>query len=164
MVVAAVKPKQRIRGLPVALPKWWLDAAVKATAGIDLTKLAETLTEVAGRETAWSRETVGKFLHGKHPTYELMLAFCAHFEDELLQPVFIANSYEEAHQLLTTLRRVRGLSSTPEKEARRQVLDDALELLEHSAPDQTGHVESKNEGIGSRRRPRGMVGGRSSSS
>lgn len=162
--MAPVKAKQRIRGRPVALPGWWLKAAARATAGMDLSELAKQLTKTAGRETAWSRETVGKFLHGKHPTYELMLAFCAQFQDELLQPVFIANTYEEAHQLLTTLRRVRGLESNPEKEARRLVLDDALELLEQSAPDQTARVESEDEGISSRRRPRGMVGRRSPTS
>lgn len=161
--MATKEPTPKVRGTPVSLPPWWLERANRVSEGRSLSELAEQLSRVAGRDPGWDRTTVGKFLRDEFPTYELMLAFCALFE-ELLQPVFIADSYEEAHQLLVTTRRVRGNDSTPEKEARRAVLMKAREQIEQAVKDQTRSLESENEGIGNRRRPRGMGRSRTPSS
>jgi len=153
--MVAKTPAVKIRGTPVSLPGWWLERANEATEGVSLAELAQQLSVAARRDPPWDRSTVGKFLKNEFPTYELMLAFCAVYE-QLLQPVFIAETYEEAHQLLLTTRRVRGSGSTPEKEARRAVLVKAREQIEQSVRDQTAKLESMDEGTGNRRRPRGL--------
>lgn len=149
------EPPKKLRGTPVSLPPWWLERANNVRGNQSLSQLAERLSKAAQRDPAWDRTTVSKFLKNEFPTYELMLAFCAVFE-ELLQPVFIAESYEEAHQLLVTTRRVRGQDSTPEKEARRAVLIKAREQIEQSARDQTKRLDSPDEGVSNRRRHRGV--------
>jgi transcriptional regulator with XRE-family HTH domain len=161
--MGAREAPSKLRGTPVSLPPWWLERANRASEGQSLSELAEKLSRVAQRDPAWDRTTVSRFLKNENPTYELMLAFCALFE-ELLQPVFIADTYEEAHQLLVTTRRVRGSESTPEKEARRAVLIKAREQIEQSVADQTSRLESVDEGISNRRRTRGVGRSRTPSS
>jgi hypothetical protein len=161
--MVAKGPAVKMRGTPVSLPLWWLERAHQVCLGWSLSELAAKLSTAARRDPAWDRTTVSRFLKNENPTYELMLAFCAVFE-ELLQPVFIADSYEEAHQLLLTTRRVRGSDSTPEKEARRAVLVKAREQIEQVVAGQRERLESVNEGIGNRRRPRGMGRSRTPSS
>ena len=154
---------QKLRGTPVSLPPWWLQRANKAAEGFSLSELADQLSRAAARTPAWDRTTISRFLKNENPTYELMLAFCAVF-DELLQPVFIAETYEEAHQLQVTTRRVRGSESTPEKEARRAVLVKAREQIEQSVSDQTTRLESMDEETSGRRRTRGVGRSRTPSS
>jgi hypothetical protein len=93
----------QIRGKPVELPPWWLEALRRLCTDLSTSELAERLTAVARRDPPFHRTQVGDFLRGEVTTYEMMAAFLGVFPD-LVPPVFFASSYEEAHRLLQISR------------------------------------------------------------
>lgn len=156
------QPK-KTRGMPVVLPTWWLREAQRKAVGISLSELAEQLSRVARRSPPWDRATVGKFLKDKFPTFEMMIAFCDLFD--LPPPHFVARSYEEAAHLTREAKKYDDDKLSAEVRRRRDVLNAARDHLEDSMSDQTGRLTSTDEaGDVGRRRPRGMVRGRSASS
>lgn len=159
-MLMAAKPDKKPRGTPTILPAWWLDEIRVHTQGRTLEQLAADLSALSPREEAWDRSTVGKFLKGKWPTIELMLAFSKLFS--IPPPVVVARSLGEAHHLAKEARKYDVIdgASNPEKAARVTVLDKALDQLEESVRDQTERLDSINEGSTGRRRPRGVVRGR----
>ncbi len=156
-----LKPAKKVRGRPVDLPPWWLVSARRKAQGWSLTRLAAALTDVSNRKTPWDHTTVGNFLKNEHATLEMMHAFCFLFEG-LIEPLITARSFEEAHDLQLVARRY---DSNPETASRKVELDKGREQLEKQLADQTAQLDSQDEeGVHSRRRPRGVARGRSQSS
>lgn len=147
-----------MRGTPLPLPAWWLKEVVIRTEGSSLAQLAKELSEIAHRSPHWRRETVGDFLRGEFPTWEMMLAFAALYD--MPPAAFIAQSYAEADEMRSAARR----HESPEISDRRQQLDKARQAMSDRLQRQTGLTSSKNgngEGNRSRRRPRGVGSRRS---
>jgi hypothetical protein len=149
----------KLRGRPVQLKRWWLEAARAKADGVSLEKLAADLSKAVHRKPPWDRTTVGKFLKNEFPTQELVDAFCKLFD--LPPMIFVARSYAEADHFRHEARRY----DNPDKASRKGALDEELARLEENVDDQTARVSSEDEqGDWGRRRPRGVVRGRSSPS
>lgn len=149
--------------MPVALPLWWLREVERHTIGLSLSELAADLSRAVRREPAWDRSTVGKFLKNEFPTFEMMVAFCKLFD--LPPPQFVARSYEEAVHLAREARKYDDVEPNPEIQKRRDALNAAREHLEAAVRDQTQKLDSLDaKGAAGRRRPRGVVRGRSTPS
>lgn len=167
MVAKAKAPRPtKARGTPTILPPWWLVELELKTRGKTVGEVAAAVSAMSDREQAWDRGTVGKFMKGKHPTFELMVAFCRLYM--LPIPIFIAWSHAEAAHLAVESARFRLMPTTeptPDRHANLMLYDDAREKLELLVADQGARVSSEDaQGIVGRRRTRGVGRGRKTAS
>lgn len=86
----------RVRGRPLVVPRWWLDAARAAAeaSGLGLVELAAKLSAKVGRIEPWTHGTVSRFLAGKGVTDQLAEAMILFFD--LPRPVYYPRDLPEA--------------------------------------------------------------------
>jgi hypothetical protein len=101
-----------VRGRPIQLPEWWLEAVRRRCADWTKDEIAEKLNEAAHPPRPFKRSAVSDFLLGKVTTVELMGAFLALFPT-LPAPVLWAASYEEADQLRHVAQMYRHQANVP---------------------------------------------------
>lgn len=153
-IVAGTK---KIRGKPIVLPPWWLEAVnerfneLKRDKRVTKVSLAAELSRAHGRDLDWDHKAVERFLNGKVTTIEMMWAFMRIWPS-LIQPVFVAHTKRDAERIIDALR---GSEPTPEWRNRYMELEG--KLLEIAAPvlDQTAAITSSDEGQDAGRKPRG---------
>lgn len=153
----SVAGTKKIRGKPIALPKWWLDEVrerfvhLKSKKQITAVALAKQLSDAIGRELDWDNRAVERFLKGETTTFEMMRAFLLVWPS-LVQPVFVAHSRRDAEQIFDHLRRDK---SNPDWRNRYMELEEKLLEVGAEVLDQTPAVSSSNEVPDADRKPRG---------
>lgn len=164
-------PNRAVRGRPIELKEWWLEAIRRRAEGKSEAELAAMASATARRDPPWHGTTVGNFLRNEHATEELMLALSILFG--VPPQVIYPRSYEEADQLWK-LRSTFDRDSE-ERDRRRKESDSATSALElrdrfarPGVDSHDGHkrTSEKDDADGSadrgpfprkpRRRPRGM--------
>lgn len=115
-----------VRGRPIRLKQWWLDAAKRKADGHSEQELAVALSATAHRVPPWDRTVVGNFLRNEHTTEEMMMAFSLLYD--LPPQVIYPRSYEEADQLWKERRKFDA--SFDEREARMRASDSETSALE----------------------------------
>jgi hypothetical protein len=101
---------RRIRGMPIALPEWWLQRARAAAeaSGMSARALGEALGAFRDKDEAWSQPTVHRFLTNEKPTEELALCFVEYFH--LNKPIFHPEDEAEAVVLAAAQAATRAMS------------------------------------------------------
>jgi hypothetical protein len=90
------EPTSSIRGMPIALPEWWLQRARAAAeaSGMSARALGEALGAFRDHDEPWSQPTVHRFLQNVKTSEELALCFVEYFR--LNRPIFHPEDEAEA--------------------------------------------------------------------
>ncbi len=155
-------PEERAKG--VILPDWWLEKVRELVEerGTTLGEVAIALSEVVQRNDAWDHSAVSRFLRNKVTTAPMAEAF-----SKLLgiPPAFyVPRNFDEALALQAVSKRHDEPRLTAEQVRRLAVVDEVVESEGATSADRRGGVQSSDEGVVRRGRPRRAARGRPSSS